>query len=60
MSSRGNQGWSTAGKAGRKPMPPEEKRRNRTLKARDEEWEIIKRFEKLVKADFSKAKEVLS
>ena len=56
---RGNQGWSTAGKAGRKPLPAEDRRRNRTLKARDDEWEVIKRFEKMVKTDFSKASQIL-
>lgn len=56
---RGNKGWSTKGRAGRKPMLPEEKRKNRTLKARDEEWAVIKRFEKLVKTDFSKASQIL-
>ena len=40
-------------------MLPEEKRKNRTLKALDEEWAVIKRFEKLVKTDFSKASQIL-
>ena len=48
---RGNQGWSTAGKAGRKPLPPDRKRRNRCLKATDAEWAKIKEFAKKLKGE---------
>lgn len=48
-SGRGNQGWSTAGKAGRKALPPEQKRKNRCLKATDEEWQKIQAFAKELK-----------
>lgn len=46
---RGNQGWSTAGRAGRKPLPPGEKRKNRSLKATDWEWEKILEFSRRLK-----------
>lgn len=51
---RGNQGWSTAGRAGRpKLKSPEESkaRKMRSLRASDEEWELIKEFAKLAKDD---------
>jgi len=46
---RGNQGWSTKGRAGRKPLPPGEKRKNRSLKATDEEWAKIQEFARKIK-----------
>lgn len=48
---RGNQGWSTAGRAGRKPLPPGEKRKNRSLKATDAEWEKILAFSRRLKEE---------
>lgn len=46
---RGNQGWSTKGRAGRKPLPPDKKRKNRSLKATDAEWEKILAFSRQLK-----------
>jgi len=60
---RGNQGWSTAGRAGRpKLQSPEDSkaRKQRQLRAHDDEWELIREFAKLVKADIEKARELLS
>ena len=54
---RGNQGWSTKGRAGRKPLPPDKKRKNRSLKASDEEWEKIQEFARQLKEE-SKMKNV--
>ena len=51
---RGNQGWSTAGRAGRpKLKSPEESkaRKMRSLRASDKEWELSKEFAKLTKDD---------
>lgn len=48
---RGNQGWSTAGRAGRKPLPPDQKRKPRSLKATDEEWQRILEYARQIKED---------
>lgn len=59
---RGNQGWSTAGRAGRpKLKSPEESkaRKMHSLRATAEEWELIKEFAKLAKSDIQIAKETI-
>ena len=61
--SEGKQSWG--GKrtgAGRKPAPPPRdgsERRIRSIKVGDEEWLLIKAFEKLVKSDPERAKRLL-
>lgn len=59
---RGNQGWSTAGRAGRPKLtgPDASKKRPvHAVRAFDDEWNLIKRFTKLVKRDMKKAGELI-
>ena len=60
---RGNQGWSTAGRAGRpKLRSPEESKARKmcSLRATAEEWELIKELAKIAKEDIEKAKAMLA
>lgn len=54
----GNQGWSTAPGAGR-PKSPGPERKNRTIRASAEEYELIKRFIVLVREHPEKAEKIL-
>lgn len=59
---RGNQGWSTAGRAGRPRLasPADSKMRpQHAIRAYAEEWEVIKRFVALAKQDLQKAREIV-
>lgn len=53
---RGNQGWSTAGKAGR---PATGQRPPQNMRAYKDEWELIKQFAEIAKKDKDKAKSLL-
>lgn len=55
-SAKGNQGWSTKGRAGR---PKTEERPRRWIRLHEEEWELVKAFAEIVKADMEKAKKLL-
>lgn len=60
---RGNQEWSTAGRAGRPKLksPCDSKARPmRSMRATDEEWELIKQFAKIAKENIDKAKAMLA
>ena len=59
---RGNQGWSTAGRAGRPRLshPADSKTRpQHQVRAYDDEWEVIKRFAALAKRDLQRAREIV-
>ena len=55
---RGNQGWSTAGRAGRKKTNIGT-RPQRNIRATAEEWAIIKKFAQIAKSDMNKARKFL-
>lgn len=55
---RGNQGWSTAPGAGR-PKSPGPARTNRTIRASDDEYKLIKRYIELVREKPDIAKKIL-
>lgn len=54
----GNQGWSTAPRAGR-PKSTGPARTNRTIRATDDEYNLIKRFIVLVREQPNDAKKIL-
>ena len=59
---RGNQGWSTAGRAGRPRLANPADSRTRpqhAIRAYDDEWEVIKQFAALAKRDLQKAREIV-
>ena len=55
----GNQGWSTAPGAGR-PKSPGPARTNRTIRATDAEYQLIKRYIDLVRDHFDAAEKMVS
>lgn len=56
---RGNQGWSTAGRAGRKKTEVGT-RPQRNMRATEEEWQLIKRFAAIAKSDLPQAERMLN
>lgn len=59
---RGNQGWSTAGRAGRPRLanPADSKARpQHQVRAYDDEWAVIKEFVAIARTDLQRAQKLV-